>query len=180
MTEIHEAILEVMKEVGYVQKERSPKLSYTFASESAFLQALRPSLIKYGIMAYVVDLREVRTETYTTKNGTSMNRTITHGIVRFVHAKSGTFVDAHATGEGADVGDKSASKAMTGLQKYALRQTFLIETGDDPDRQNSNGQERNPDMAAMTKPGPQPEPKEKHPPIQGPWNKSIRINMSYS
>src|SRR3990167_1905296 len=30
-------------------------------------------------------------------------------------------------------GDKSVNKAMTGMLKYALRQTFLIETGDDPD-----------------------------------------------
>ena len=41
-----------------------------------------------------------------------------------------------------DVGDKSANKAATGLLKYALRQTFLIETGDDPDAESSNGMER--------------------------------------
>jgi len=139
---IYSAILEVMKEVGYVQKQSSKKLSYTYASESAFLQALRPALLKHGIIAYICELPEVRTETYTTSKGTAMNRTITHGIVRFVHVESGTFVDAHATGEGADVGDKSANKAMTGLQKYALKQTFLIETGDDPDKTSSEGQER--------------------------------------
>ena len=32
-------------------------------------------------------------------------------------------------------------KALTGAYKYALRQAFLLETGDDPDRQPSHEQE---------------------------------------
>jgi hypothetical protein len=40
------------------------------------------------------------------------------------------------------VGDKATAKAMTGAYKYALRQTFCIETGDDPDKDPSVDQER--------------------------------------
>jgi hypothetical protein len=42
-----------------------------------------------------------------------------------------------AVGEGTDYGDKSCNKSMTVGLKYALRQTLLIETGDDPDQFNS-------------------------------------------
>ena len=47
-------------------------------------------------------------------------------------------------GDGADTGDKASYKAMTGAMKYALRQTFVIETGDDPDDTPSDVQERAP------------------------------------
>jgi hypothetical protein len=50
------------------------------------------------------------------------------------HVHSDTYIDIQTTGEGADSGDKSSNKAMTGGYKYALRQVFCIETGDDPDK----------------------------------------------
>lgn len=142
MTNIHQAIIAVMSSVGYVQKESSPKLSYTYASETAVIRALRPAMISNGIYCYVAALPESAQDTFATAKGSVMNRTVTHGIVRFVHAPSDTFIEVHAVGEGMDTGDKSANKAATGLLKYALRQTFLIETGDDPDGTPSEEQER--------------------------------------
>ena len=41
-------------------------------------------------------------------------------------------MSAMSSGEGSDTGDKASNKALTGAYKYALRQTFCIETGDDP------------------------------------------------
>ena len=63
-----------------------------------------------------------------------MVNTVIQATLRFSHAPSGTSIDVTAVGEGSDAGDKGANKAMTGLYKYALRQTFCIETGDDPDK----------------------------------------------
>lgn len=40
-------------------------------------------------------------------------------------------------GEGRDRGDKAPYKALTGALKYALIQTFLIATGDDPEHEGS-------------------------------------------
>jgi hypothetical protein len=45
-------------------------------------------------------------------------------------------------GEGLDRGDISINKAATSAYKYALRQTFCIETSDDPDNFSSDGMER--------------------------------------
>ena len=139
---IHEAILAVMGEVGYVQKETNAALRYSFASEAALIRALRPPMVKHGLYCYVVGLPSTHQDTFETAKGSVMNRTLSHGVVRFVHAPTDTFIDVHAVGEGMDTGDKSANKASTGLLKYALRQTFLIETGDDPDAFSSEEQER--------------------------------------
>lgn len=130
---IHTAILAVMNQVGYVQKERARNLNYSFASEAALIAALRPAMLENGIYCYVLSHEDMAREGYETKNGTAMTNTSTRMTVRFVHAPSETFVDVQSLGEGADAGDKSGNKAATCAYKYALRQTFLIETGDDPD-----------------------------------------------
>lgn len=130
---IHEAINAVMEEVGYVKKQKSQDVKYTFAGEAALIGALRPAMVEHGVYMHVSKIENVSREHLTTKSGTQMVNTLTTGVVRFTHAQSGTFIESWATGEGFDSGDKSANKAMTGLYKYAMRQTFCIETGDDPD-----------------------------------------------
>ena len=40
---------------------------------------------------------------------------------------------AKVAGQGIDAGDKAPYKAMTGALKYALLQSFLLATGDDPE-----------------------------------------------
>lgn len=139
---IHEAIAAVMAEVGYVQKERTRGLNYSFAGEAALIAALRPAMVKYGIYCYVLAHEDVAREGYETSRGTAMTSTTTRMTARFVHAPSETYIDVQSLGEGADAGDKSGNKAATGAYKYALRQTFLIETGDDPDTQSSDEQQR--------------------------------------
>ena len=130
---IHEAVNAVMQEVGYVKKSRSNGLNYSYAGEAALIAALRPAMVEQGIYMHVQDVTFTR-ENYTTAKGTAMVNTVARAVIRFTHAPSGTFIDVAALGEGSDAGDKSANKAMTGLYKYAMRQTFCIETGDDPDK----------------------------------------------
>jgi hypothetical protein len=138
MTEnIHTAINAIIQEVGYVKKERSGGLNYSFAGEAALIAAIRPSMVGHGVYMYVLNINDIQREQYTTAKGTAMVNTIINAMVRFVHAPSATNIDVAATGEGSDAGDKSANKAMTGLFKYAIRQTFMIETGDDPDKNAS-------------------------------------------
>lgn len=141
MSAIHEAIHKVMDEVGYVKKSRAQNLNYSFAGEAALISALRPSMVEHGLYMTVSKIHTITRENYTTKNGTAMVNTVIHASVRFTHV-SGESFEVDAVGEGSDSGDKSANKAMTGLYKYALRQTFCIETGDDPDKTAS--EERKP------------------------------------
>ena len=134
---IHQAIVAVMDEVGYVKKSKSGGLNYSFAGEAALIAALRPSMVENGIYMSVSKVNDLRREAYVTKSGTPMVNTVIQADVSFIHAPSGTAVIVSSVGEGSDAGDKSANKAMTGLYKYALRQTFCIETGDDPDKHAS-------------------------------------------
>ena len=57
---------------------------------------------------------------------------------RFVDARSGEELSVRVAGEGADAGDKAPYKAMTGALKYALLQSFLLSTGDDPEDERAN------------------------------------------
>ena len=132
---IEQAIAAIYGAVGYVQKEKKQGLNYTFASESALIEALRPAMVAEGVTVRVAGLADVTHEAIAVgKSESVMQRTTLVATVRFAHAPSGTHIDVVAAGEGMDSGDKSSNKAMTCALKYALRQTFLIETGDDPDR----------------------------------------------
>ena len=133
---IQSALLAVYGAVGYVRKEKSQNLNYTFASETAFIREIRPAMIENGITVSVSKMDNLTQESYTTAKGSVMMRSTVHGVVTFSHV-SGTSVSVEAYGEGSDSGDKSLNKAMTDMYKYAMRQTFMIETGDDPDKEAS-------------------------------------------
>lgn len=138
---IHEAMAAAYLDCDYVQKKKAQGLSYSFAGESAIIDEVRPAMVRHGIYAYPMEISELQRDTYTTKNGSMMNSVSMMVKYRFAHS-SGTSIDVEAYGEGADSGDKAAPKAMTGAFKYALRQAFVIETGDDPDNTPSDQQER--------------------------------------
>jgi hypothetical protein len=136
---IHEAIAAIYSSInGYVQKTKSDGLRYSFASEADLIAKLRPAMVEHNVYVQVLEYRDVERAVVTTSKGASMNVCLLKAIVRFTHGPSGTFVDVQSLGEGADSGDKAGNKAMTCAYKYALRQTFCIETGDDPDRDQDN------------------------------------------
>ena len=148
---IHEAVNAIMNEVGYVKKSRAANLNYSFAGEAALIAAIRPFMVEYGVYMNVQEIKELRRENYTTAKGTAMVNTVISAVIRFTHI-SGTFIDVASTGEGSDAGDKSANKAMTGLYKYAMRQTFCIETGDDPDKYASDERQAEEPRPAVQRP----------------------------
>jgi len=144
-TDIYQAISRIYASVGYVQKQRAKEnaggyrgLDYTYASESGLIQALRPALVAQGVIMHIAEYADLARFTVPTAKGGLLNVTTLRAVVRFTHAASGTYIDVQALGEGADSGDKSSNKAMTCAFKYALRQTFAIETGDDPDKDQNN------------------------------------------
>jgi hypothetical protein len=134
---IYTAINAVMNEVGYVKKTKAPNLTYTFAGEAGLIAALRPEMVANGIFMAVSKISNVITREYATSKGTAMVNVALVGTVRFYHV-GGTFIEVESAGEGSDTGDKATAKAMTAMYKYALRETFLIETGDDPDKYASD------------------------------------------
>jgi hypothetical protein len=56
----------------------------------------------------------------------------------FADVDSGEEIIAKVAGQGLDAGDKAPYKAMTGALKYALLQSFLLATGDDPEDERAD------------------------------------------
>lgn len=140
--ELAKAKLQVMGAVPYIQKRRAAGLNYSFAGEAAIIEKLHPAMMVAGLTFAPTGCVLIAQENYTTSKGSAMNRVIVQGTFTLTHAESGQTEVIQALGEGADSGDKATSKAMTSALKYALRQAFLIETGDDPDETPSEQQER--------------------------------------
>jgi hypothetical protein len=163
-SELAKAKLKVMASVPYIQKERKPGLNYSFAGEAAIIEKLHPAFREAGLVWAVTGCEVVASEQYSTKSGASMNRVMVKATYSLTHAESGQAEQIQAVGEGADSGDKATSKAMTSALKYALRQTFLIETGDDPDHTPSEHQER----------GQRQQPARPQPPAQRPSPADLR------
>lgn len=139
---VYEAINQVMEAVDAVFKEKSDTLRYSIVTEGALLSALRPHMVKQELTIAPIAVDVVNREPYTTSQGSTWINILAVHTYRISHASSDTHLEVQVLGEGADSGDKAANKAMTVSLKYALRQTFLIETGDDPDKTPSDLQER--------------------------------------
>jgi hypothetical protein len=155
---VYTAIAAVMARVGAIKKTASPQLRYRYLSEESLIEALRPAMIEEGLIILPGEIIDLRTETYETPNGATMNRVIVRIEYRIVHAPSGSDVTIQVTGEGADVGDKAANKAATGALKYALRQTFLVAGGDDADATPSETLARRAAPAPARRQAPAPAP----------------------
>ena len=152
---IYEAILAVMGEVSYVQKKRAQdsRVGYTLKTENAVIAAVRPAMMKHGIIMYPVDIKDTNHSSFVAgKYENHWNRIVATHVYRFHHAVSDTFVDVAVLGDGADTGDKAGNKSMTVSKKYALLEVFLLETGDDPDETPS------PNVSTGGKQKPQPVP----------------------
>lgn len=141
---IHEAMLAVYRQVGYVEKKGkidSGSIKYKFAGEAEFIAALRPAMIEAGVYQSPLKMDALsndRIETIKVWDGKEtksyQHRVVIHVDYRFQHAATNTHIIVPAFGEAMDSGDKAFNKAMTAANKYALRQAFMIETGEDPDK----------------------------------------------
>lgn len=130
---IHQAQLAIMQAVPYLQKTKSNDLKYTFASEADLIHKVRVAMLENGVCVSPIAAVHIATTEIVSSKGTKGCIVQFLFTYRFSHPESSTFIDVQTIGEAQDYGDKACNKAMTIALKYALRQTFLIETGDDPD-----------------------------------------------
>lgn len=130
---IYEAILAVYSVVGYVQKKgKNQAQNYNYAGEKDFIEALRPAMIDAKIIIYPSGVKDKQVLEVRKGDKVSVNITATY-LYTLVHIPSGSQIIAEVSGEGSDPLDKGSYKGMTGAFKYALKQTFMIETGNDPE-----------------------------------------------
>lgn len=130
---IYQKILNVMTDIEHMSKDGDIEFKttkYKYLSAEKIVENIRKEMIKQKLIIYPCQCSTDNTD------GSQKDITITYKIVA---VGDGSFVDVQVTGGGHDSTDKKSYKAMTGAYKYALRQTFMIETGkDDPDRTPSN------------------------------------------
>lgn len=125
-------IAEVMKKVDYLQKDGQVAYKatrYSYLSEEKITTEIRKAMLEVGLVIYPNRMEVVA------KTERMASILITY---RLQDVDSGDFIEVQALGEGMDAGDKAIYKAMTGAFKYAQRQTFMIPTGDDPDKVSSD------------------------------------------
>ncbi len=138
MKQISKAVLAVMEEVGYIQKEQKKGVSFRIKSERAVIQAIRPALLKHKLIMVPWSIDDVRLEQNTILSSQKKEIIQSHVVAtftyRFIHAPSGEHLDAVVLGSGESRGDdKAPYMANTGSKKYAILNFFLLEAGDDPD-----------------------------------------------
>lgn len=136
------AMRAVMLDVGYVQKKTRVQ-GYTAAGESEVIAAIRPAMLEHGVIGPIpVGGDEPIIRDLDRGGGKNMRYVVIRRTFRFIHADSKESIDVVTYGEGADTLDKASLKAMTSAKKYAIREAFCLETGDDPDRIPSEQQEQ--------------------------------------
>ena len=128
-------MLKIMAEVGYVQKEGTNAFhNYKYAKEADVVEKVRAALINHGVFAFGSAVNKGTKEYLNQKNVTQFLVSVDYKMT-FVDVDSGEQYEATFPGDGADSGDKGVYKAITGAEKYALLKTFLISTGDDPEKE---------------------------------------------
>jgi len=148
--------MQVMKRVGYVQKDGKNEFqNYKYASEANAIAAIRPALIEAGLFM-IPSVESVSQDPHGNTNVLVIYR---------LFDDQGNFITFRAAGSGNDknsrgVGDKGIYKALTGASKYALLKTFMLETGDDPEVASEHDVEERPKPKTEPKVEPKAEVKE--------------------
>jgi len=130
----------IYKKIGKVMQkiERIPKNGfneyhkYHYVTEADLMDKIRPLLAEVGLAFYSSVLEQQRDN----------ELMLTKVKMEFVlaDADTGECIKSIYWGEAQDKGDKGLYKAYTGATKYFLMKTFLIATGDDPERdEEENG-----------------------------------------
>ena len=124
---IHQRLHAVMQDVSYVQKSHEIKMSgggYKVVTHDAVTAAVRPALVKHGVVYYPQNLKYEQ-------NG---NRTELSLDLRFVNIDHPyDWIDVPTFGYGICSQDKGPGKSLSYGVKMALLKALGLETGEDAD-----------------------------------------------
>lgn len=114
------------------KKDRNQQQGFAFRGIDAVLDEVGPALRNHGVHI-VPCAKDIRSESYATKNGTSM-RNVTVTVEYTVFGPAGDSFTGTTIGEAADSGDKAVTKAQSVAYRTFLLQALTMPTGDpDPD-----------------------------------------------
>lgn len=119
----------VQGRVDYIQKEKKAGMKYSIVSHDAVTAKVRPLMVEFGVLYYplLIQMEQVG------------NRTQMTMVVRFVSIDDiDDHIDVHSAGYGIDDQDKGPGKAISYAVKYALLKALGLESGDDPDEDQTS------------------------------------------
>lgn len=133
------AIAKVVAECGYVSSDAENEFHrYSYLSDEKLLGHVRGSMSKNGL-AIVPMKVEHQKDSVQNRKGKPETLVTTTTTYLLSHT-SGEWMQVQVLAMGQDSGDKGPYKAATGALKYALRQVFLIATGDDPEKERRDAE----------------------------------------
>ena len=129
---LRQKLAEVRRRIGYVQKRgHNERFNYSYVTAADIAGSVGDILSELGVVV-IPRLEDISYESAVSRGeATRMARVVM--AYTFADVDSGEEIIAKVAGQGLDPGDKAPYKAMTGALKYALLQSFLLATGDDPE-----------------------------------------------
>lgn len=125
------ALRKALKEKGVLKKgERNDYDKYNYFSEAQYKALFTELFSDHGLELKFTELE------YQTFDGPEKQANGRMPRLQFtlMDIDTGFGEDTVITGEGIDKGDKAGYKAYTGALKYYLANTFMVATGDDPEK----------------------------------------------
>lgn len=126
------ALRKELKEKGILKRgAKNDYDNYKYFSEAQYKELFTELLSKHNLELKFDELE------YSTFEGPQKQANGRMPKLEFalIDCETGFYELTHITGEGIDKGDKAGYKAYTGALKYYLANTFMVATGDDPEKE---------------------------------------------
>jgi len=125
MKEVYGKVLAIQSEMTKLPKNGYNSFhKYAYVTEADAMEMFRDLCVKHGVVV-------IPTISIVAHNG---DLTTINASYRIIDCDTGKEITCEIPGQGQDKGDKGIYKAITGSYKYFIMKTFMIPTGDDPER----------------------------------------------
>jgi hypothetical protein len=136
---LRQKLAEVRRRISYIQKRgHNERFNYSYVTAADIAGAVGDALAELEVVV-IPRLESISHENISPNQGYPDHLTRVVMTYTFMDVNSAEELTVKMPGEGRDPGDKGPYKAMTGALKYALLQSFLIATGDDPEDERADG-----------------------------------------
>ena len=123
------ALRKMLKEKGVLKKGGKNEFSkYSYFTEAQYKELFTELFSEVGLELKFTELE------YITFDAGKNNGRMPKLMFTLMDIDTGYGEETVITGEGLDTGDKAGYKAYTGALKYYLANTFMVATGDDPEK----------------------------------------------
>lgn len=127
------ALRKMLKEKGVLKKGGVNEYSkYSYFTEAQYKELFTELFSEVGLELKFTEIE------YATFDAGKSNGRMPKLMFTLMDIDTGYGEETVITGEGLDTGDKAGYKAYTGALKYYLANTFMVATGDDPEKDTPN------------------------------------------